>query len=133
MSDYSDIQDKIFEQLTVPYVYYAQESIGQKKMLAIYISSLDSEILLIPSAYIFSYDAVIAGLTEKQIEYISKNAPREYKNELVKTVQNEYKMKEVFEIVKMMDEDLGDGNIQNQKRIKSVYRYILDNWAVLQF
>jgi hypothetical protein len=42
-------------------------------------------------------------------------------------------MKEVFEIVKMMDDDMGNGVTQNQKRIKDVRQYVLDNLVVFQF
>lgn len=133
MIDYSEIKDKIFEQFCIPYVYYAQKTIGQEVMLARYIFNIAGEDLLIPSYYIFSYNAVIAGLNEKHIEYIAKNAPADYKKELAIAILNEYKRKEVFEIAKMMDEDLGDGIVQNQKRIKNVYQYVSDNWAVFQF
>lgn len=133
MVDYSEIQDKIFEQVIAPYVYYAQETISQRATLARYILNLEEESLLIPSSYIFSYAAIIAGLSEQQIEYVAKNAPRDYKVELVKSTLNEYKTKEVFEIAKIMDEDLGEGIMQNQKRIKNVYQYISDNWMVFQF
>jgi len=32
-----------------------------------------------------------------------------------------------------MDEDLGEGVVQNQKRIERVYQYIKDNWVAFQF
>jgi hypothetical protein len=131
--DYIEISDKLFDQLTLPYIYYTQDTIGQKTILARYIGTLSGDILLIPSSYLLSYSAVIAGLTQIQIEYIAKNAPVNYKKELANSMTMDYRMKEVFEIAKAMDEDLGDGVEQNQKRIKSVQQYILDNWVVFQF
>lgn len=133
MLDYSEIQENIFQQLTLPYVYYAQETMGQKVILARHILNLDNDSLLIPACTMFSYPAIFAGLNENKIGYIIKNAPTDYKKIIAETITNEMKMKEVFEIAKMMDEDLGEGITQNQKRIKNVYQYILDNWAVFQF
>ena len=81
----------------------------------------------------FSYAAIVAGLTEKQVEYVAKNAPKDYKIELAKSISNEYKMQEVMKIAKIMDDDMGDGITQNQKRIKAIHQYVLDNWTVFQF
>lgn len=133
MIDFENIKEDIVDRLVLPYVFYMQETIGQKVVLARYILSVDNDVLLIPSCYLFSYDAIIAGLDEKKIEYISKNAPVEYKKELLNSISSDYRMKEVFEIARMMDEDLGEGVTQNQKRVKNVYQYILDNIAVFQF
>ena len=133
MLDYSEIEYKILDQLAIHYVYFPQQSDGQKAILARYVMNLDEELLLIPSYYAFSYSGIIAGLTEKQVEYLAKNAPKDYKIELTKSILNEYKMKDVLKIAKMMDDDMGNGVIQNQKRIENMHQYVLDNLVVFKF
>ena len=133
MFDYSELSEKILDQLAVPYTYFPQQSDGQKAILARYTMNLKEELSLIPSCYAFSYSGIIAGLTEKQVEYLAKNAPKDYKLELAKSIFDEYKMEDVMKIAKMMDEDLGTGITQNQKRIRDVHQYVLDNLVVFQF
>ena len=126
-------EDRMLDEFVIPHIVFPQETIQQKKALARRVTSLKSEELLFASAMAFSYEGIIAGITTEQIEYFAKNAPINFRKELANSINTEYRMKEVFEIAKMMDEDLGEGIVQNQKRIKSVYRYISDNWAVFQF
>lgn len=133
MSIFNYVEDDLLERLVLPYVCYPQQDIRQRKILAWHVNSLSGDELLLPSAFLFSYAGIVAGINEKQIEYVAKNAPSDYKKELLTSILNEYRMKEVFEIAKMMDEDMGEGVMQNQKRIKNVQRYISDNWAVFQF
>ena len=130
--NFDEIRDNILNKLSIPHAYFPQENIGQKKTLARHIFSLKNEYILLPTYFAFSYTSIIAGLSEKHIEYVAKNAPVEYKKELATTILNKYKMKEVFEIAKAMDEDLGENLNQNQQRIKRVYQYICDNWSVFQ-
>jgi hypothetical protein len=120
------------DEFVIPYVAFPQDTIQQKKTLAWRIVSLKGEELLLASTMALSYEGFIAGITAEQIEYFTKNAPINFKKELAKSIQTEYRMKAVFEIAKLMDEDMGEGTTQNQKRVKNVYRYILDNWAVFQ-
>ena len=90
----------------------------------------ENEILLIsPSG--FGESSVVAGLTEKNIEYFSKFAPKEYREQLMSVVGNSYLMEEVWEIIKLMDED--DGQIKNKIRMVNVVQYIRDNKIVFQF
>jgi hypothetical protein len=125
--------DKILDEFSIPHVAFPQDTIQQKKLFAWHVSSLKGEDLLLASVFSFSYSGMIAGITISQIEYFAKNAPRKYKIELANSFLAEYRMKEVFEIGKMMDEDLGSGVAQNQKRVKRIYQYVLDNWDVFQF
>ena len=121
------------EQFVLPYIFLPQVSIEQKKALAWHINSLTGEELLLPSIFLFSYSGIIAGLTIEHIEYILKNAPKDYKIELLKWFQNNYFMKDVLKIAKMMDEDLGENVTQNQNRIKKNFRFVSDNLEVFQF
>jgi hypothetical protein len=128
-----DYELDVLGKMVIPHVVFSQDTISQKKMLAMYVATSKANELLIASSFAFSYEGFIAGITIEQIEYFAKYAPVNYKQELANSIISEYRTKEVFEIAKMMDEDLGEGITQNQKRIKSVYRYISDNWAVFQF
>lgn len=121
------------EKATIPHIVFFQDNLTQKRILAEHIYSLENEEILFIAIAAFSHPSVIAGITTNQIEFFVKNAPMNYKNELAKSLNIDYRMKEVFEIAKAMDEDLGEGLMQNQKRIKSVQQYISDNWAVFQF
>lgn len=132
MIDYSEIRDKIFEQLTIPYIYFPQQTLGQKAVLARYVLNLKGEILLISSSFVFSYSAILAGLTESHVEYIAKNAPIDYKRELLNAISQEHKLNEIFNIVKAMDGDMGNGNMDNQTRIKRVMQYVMDNKFVFE-
>ncbi len=125
-------EDKVLDEFVIPHIAFPQDTIAQKKALAWHIASLKSEELLFASAIAFSYSSIIAGITAEQIEYFAKNASKNHKQELVKSIVTDYRMKEVFEIVKMMDEDMGEGISQNRKRIESLYQYILDNREVFQ-
>lgn len=126
-------EDNVLNRFVLPHIAFSQDTIQQKKALAWHTSALKGEELLLGSAFAFSYEGLIAGITSEQIEYFAKHAPENFKKELANSILTEYRMKAVFEIAKMMDDDLGDGVMQNQKRIKSVYRYILDNWTVFNF
>lgn len=126
-------EDDVIEKLTIPYIFFPQNNLEQKKNLAIYIYNLDSELLLIPSRFAFSYPAFLSGLSEKHIEYFAKNAPVDYKKELFSSIQKEYIVKEMIEIAKVMDKDLGDNINKNQSRIKNNIQYIKDNRIVFEF
>ena len=133
MIDYGEIQEKILEQFIVPYIHFPHKTEGQKIMLAQYISNLDVKSLLIPSCYIFSYSPIVAGLTEKHVEYVAKNAPAVYKTELLNAVSQDYKLQEIFNIAKLMDDDLGNNSTENQMRIRNIVQYIKDNKTIFEF
>ncbi len=108
-------------------------NIFQKKELAYYaFAKNNSEILLITPGG-FQANFILAGLSEKHIEYIATNAPTEYKKELLDSFLKKYTLKEIFEIAQSMDEDLGGGATQNQERVKNVIQYISDNRIAFEF
>jgi len=128
-----EIELTVRKYLREPHFSYIEESIfNRKKVSNILLSKKQDEILLIDS-YGFVFDSIFAGLTEKNIEYIAKNAPRDYKESLLKILHDQEMMGGVFEIVKAMDEDLGESVTKNQERIKNVIQYIKDNRVVFEF
>lgn len=128
-----NMESEILEKYAIPQIHFPQENLIQKKMLARHFATLNGEEALFSSASVFSYEAILAGITSQQIEHVAKHAPINYKKELANSMRTEHRMKEVFEIAKLMDEDLGEGIFQNQQRVRSVQQYVLDNWAVFQF
>lgn len=116
-----------------PHLSYVIGTIQERKKVAISIFSRSkSNILLIASSG-FLIDSVFAGLSEKHIEYIAKNAPKNYKENLLKILQDTEMMKGVFEIAVDMDTDIGKNVTQNQDRVKNVIQYIKDNRVVFEF
>lgn len=126
-------KDNILERLTIPYIFFPQELLGEKIRLSKYIHNLEDELLLIPAPSLFSYPSVIAGMSENQIEYIAKNGPSDYKNELLKSIEQKFKIKNIFEIAKAMDDDLKNGVVKNQERVNNVIQYIKDNKIAFEF
>lgn len=105
----------------------------QKKELPYLILKRNNEALLLVVPSGFNNSLVFAGLTIAHIEFLAKNAPNEYKQELLATINADYKLQEIFEITKSMDDDLGENVTQNQKRIKNVIQYIRDNQIAFEF
>jgi hypothetical protein len=128
-----NLEDDILEKLVLPYLSIKNNSLNEKKELALDTYKLNGEILLLPAPTMFKYSAIISGISEKQIEYISNNAPSEYKKELLESILQSYKVKEIFEIAKAMDDDLGRGSMQNQDRVRNVIQYIKDNRIAFEF
>jgi len=121
----------ILERLKEPHLSYVIETPQEKKMVSRDIlKRKENEIVLITNSG-FLIDSVFAGLTEKHIEYIAKNAPKNYKENLLKILKDTEMMKGVFEIIKAMDED--NNNIGNQNRIQHIIQYIKDNHVVFEF
>lgn len=128
-----NIEIDLLEKISLPYVFFKQDTLFQKKTLTKYVMSLNNEEILLFTTFSFSVSAIIAGLNEEQIEYIAKNAPKDYKMQVFSSISQEYKIKEILEIAKYMDDDFGDNIIENQNRVKKVLKYIRDNKIVFQF
>jgi len=127
------LEEKILDKFAIPHIVFPQDTIQQKRALAWHIISLKGEELLLTTSFSFSYPAIIAGISESNIEYIAKNAPRKYKTELFEAIKKDYVQKEILEIAKAMDEDLGENVTKNQIRIKDIIKYIKDNHVVFEF
>ncbi|KKR21839.1 MAG: hypothetical protein UT50_C0003G0020 [Candidatus Moranbacteria bacterium GW2011_GWA2_39_41] len=132
MQTIDDHLSDFFEKTTIPFIYFPQNNVQSKKQLAIYISMLNDNTVLLSTAWTFSFPAALAGLSYKQVEYIAKHAPTVYKKQLVETIQTSYKIKEALEISKNLDEST-DNNAQHQQRVKNVIQYIKDNRNAFEF
>lgn len=126
-------EQRIFDLISNPHFLYVSNSISDRKKVAIIIfAKKENEILLIDN-YGFLIDSVFAGLSEKHIEHIAKNGPRDYKENILKILKDKEMMKGVFEIAKAMDEDMGGGSVRHQQRVKNVIQYIKDNRVAFEF
>jgi hypothetical protein len=119
--------------LQSPYLLPSQNDILAKKKIAFLVASKNEEEILLVSPGGFLSSTVLAGITEKNIEHVAKNAPREYKKNIIEALGNQETMKEIMEIAKAMDDDLGRNITKNQDRIRNVIQYIKDNIQVFQF
>lgn len=123
----------ILGRLQTPHlIFYPLNFSSKIKTAAIVLMNEAEKILLINSPG-FCEDSILAGITEKHIEYIAKNAPKDYKENILKLLQNQEMVNGVFEIAKAMDEDLGKGAMQNQERVRNVIQYIKDNRVTFEF
>lgn len=116
-----------------PHIQAIQMNIPTKKRIARNILAKKAEDILLINSNAFIKTYIFAGLTEIQIEFIAKNAPKDYKVNLLKILGDKEMMKGVFEIVKSMDEDAGDGSTRHQERIKNIIQYISDNRIAFEF
>lgn len=121
------------EKLQFPHLLFYQKDIVSQKRLAFEILSKKEDEILLVTSYGFGHGGTLAGLSEKNIEYIAKNSPKDYKESLLKILKDQAMVREVFEVAKAMDEDLGRGATQNQERVRRVVQYIKDNRAVFEF
>jgi hypothetical protein len=128
-----NFKDEITEKLTLPYLFIEEASMASKINLAIKTLGLDNETLIIPASSMFSYSAILAGISERQVEYVAKNAPSDYKKELLNSIMQPYKIKEIFEIARAMDTGLATDSTKNQERVQNVIQYIKDNRTVFEF
>lgn len=123
----------IMRKIQTPYLAYENDDLVTKRNIAFDVLSRKAEDILLINAFGFREEAVLAGITEEQIEYIAKHGPRKYKENIIKTFSNEYSVLEIEEIVKMMDEEEGEGKNNNWQRMRNVMRYIGDNQKVFAF
>lgn len=123
----------IAKKLSQPHLSYVEDTLQNRKNVSyLVLQKREVDILLIDS-FGFSIDSVLAGLTERHIEYIAKNAPQIYKSNIVNALRNKETMEGLFSIAKAMDEDLNGTSQQNQLRIQHVIQYIKDNLPAFQF
>lgn len=123
----------ITDNIREPHLSYVIETIIDRKKVSLSVLRRTAEEILLIDSSGFLIDSVFAGLTEKNLEYISINGPQKYKVSLLKILQDRKMMKGVFEIAKALDEDLGENITQNQDRIKNVIQYIKDNKVAFEF
>lgn len=133
-TDYSALEEfDIIRNIQTPHLLYKKLDSVAKKNIAYNVLSRKAEEVLLISATGFSEESVLAGLSEKQIEYIAKNGPRKYKENILNIFSDESSISEIKEIIKTMDGDAIGGETPNQQRMRNVMRYISDNQRVFQF
>lgn len=106
---------------------FPQSTIAQKKAIAYSILARDIDSILLVSPMGFKSPSMLAGISEKNIEYIAKKAPLEYKQQLFILMNDVDSINEALEISKSMDED---SNTNNFTRVVNVIRYIKDNLQI---
>lgn len=119
--------------LREPHFSYINDSVLSKKKISFLMLAKGNDSILLVDSYGFIFDSIFAGLSEKHIEHIAKNGPRDYKENILKISKDGKTMEGVFEIAKAMDEDLGGGSTRHQTRVKNVMQYIRDNQVVFEF
>ncbi|OGI15588.1 MAG: hypothetical protein A2Z52_01130 [Candidatus Moranbacteria bacterium RBG_19FT_COMBO_42_6] len=112
-------------------LFFPITPVSKKQTAYLMMSKREDEILLISSPG-FGNASVVAGLTEKNIEYLAKKGPRDFKEAILKILQDQIALKEILEIAKSMDDDVSGNATQNQSRIKNVIQYIKDNRVVFE-
>jgi hypothetical protein len=116
----------ITRKIQLPHTF-PQSTLTEKKAIAYSILTRDTDSILLISSLGFKNPSVLAGISEKNIEYIAKKAPLEYKQQLFILISDMNSINEVLEISKSMDED---ANKNNFARVVNVTRYIKDNIQV---
>lgn len=122
----------IIRKLQFPHTL-SHQNLSQKIALVTKMLSRSSAELLLVTPSGFSTDFILAGLSEKHIEYIALNAPNEYKKEIFDSMIKLSIIKEIFEIARSMDDDLGERVTQNQDRVRNIIQYIKDNRSAFEF
>lgn len=123
----------VVRELKTPHLLYRDINIYKEQKIAFSVLARKAEEILLINSSGFGVAAVLAGLTAEHIEFLVKNAPSEYRQEIWSSISADYKIQEIFEIAKAMDEDLGENVTQNQARVKSVIQYIRDNQIAFEF
>ncbi len=119
--------------LREPHFSYLDDGILDRERVSSLISFKSDEEILLVDSYGFNFDSIFAGLSKSHIEHIAKNAPKDYRDNILKLLRDQEMINGVFEIAKAMDEDLGKGATQNQDRVRNVIQYIKDNRVAFEF
>lgn len=131
--NYIEKEIEIIDHISHPHLFSFGDEKSKKNISQQIFKNYEEKEILIIDPYGFLIGSVFAGLTEKHIEYIAKNAPKDYKDNILKLLQDQEALKGVFEIAKAMDDDLGRGSTQNQDRARNVIQYIKDNRIAFEF
>lgn len=123
----------IARELQTPHLLHKKIYLSAKKQTAYSILSRKQDEILLANSTAFNTDSVFTGLSEKHIEFIAQHAPADYRKEIIDLIFQDYKLDNIFEIAKAMDQDLGGNTTQNQTRVKNVIQYIKDNRIAFEF
>jgi hypothetical protein len=116
-----------------PHIRTTEINMPSKKRVARNILTKKEEDILLVNSVAFFGASVFSGISVKNIEYLAKNAPEDYKKNILKVLHDKKMMEEIFQIAKAMDEDLENNATQNQERVRNVVQYISDNRIVFEF
>lgn len=72
-------EQNIYRLLVKPYLLRLGISVNDKKFISSKTLLRPEKTILLLESFCFSFDSILAGLSEKNIEYITKNAPAAYK------------------------------------------------------
>ena len=120
-------------EMQTPHLMHRQITEITKQRVALSILSRRPEDVLLMNSTAFEIDYIFAGLRLDHIEYLAKNAPKEYKEVILKNAKDGYFLEDVFAVIKKMDESLSPQEKSNQARFLNVVQYIKDNQEVFEF
>jgi hypothetical protein len=123
----------IISKIQFPHLLYAKMTPENKRNVAFSVLARKEAELLLISALAFREGSIVAGISEKQMEYFALNAPREHREALMEAVSDIEVIREILEIAKFMDEEIANGSIQNEQRVARVFDYIQENKIVFMF
>lgn len=123
----------ISRKIMLPHLLYSPMTPQNKRNVAFMIQSRKEDEILLISSLAFRESYVIAGLTEKQIEYFALHAPKEYKENLMEAVSDQDVINDIGEIAAMMDQELPGKSDANQQRVRRVFDYIRNNQVAFRF
>lgn len=127
MQELSPIEEvDIIARILYPHFIYPIKNLRQKALLANYISTISSQRALLLEVFSLEEPAILAGLTQKQIEYIAKQGILEQKKALFDGFNNPQKLQEILEIAKVMDEKSSNAQ-ENTQKIYQIVQYFKNN------
>ena len=123
----------IVRKIQYPDSLYGVMTPENKRNVAFLIANRKAEEILLTSPLAFRESYVVAGMTERQMEYFALHAPRDYRESLMQAFSSQENIDDMLSITAMMDEEMGKGSMENQQRLKRIIRYLRDNQIVFRF
>lgn len=115
------------EGIVFPHLSFSENSLSNKKRVASSILTLPNERILLIDSYGFRFDCVMAGVTEKHIEFLSLYAPIPYKKNIFSFVLDSQMVASAWDIIQSLDADSSENLKENHIRFQNVLSYIQDN------
>lgn len=123
----------IVRKIQYPHTLYGVMTPENKRNVAFLIASRKAEEILLTSPLAFREPYIVAGMTERQMEYFALHAPRDYREDLLEAFSSQENIDDMLRITAMMDEEIGKGSTENRQRLRKVIRYVRDNQVVFRF
>jgi hypothetical protein len=115
-------------ELFSPYLL-PSETPYEKRKIALLILQKSNEDLLLMDPYAFQFDIILAGLTEKHIEFLALNATQPIKKFLLEGLSNKETLQSTYNLAISLD----DSSPKHKGRILSVIQYVRDNHLAFRF